>query len=584
MKFLRNFIAAIFGTLFAMGIVFLLFVGVAVAFSDTAKVTVHENSVLEIKLNTLLKDYAPKSEHPLDEILGVNDQKVGLNQVLNAIENAQNDAKIKGISIVVSNVNAGIAQIQVIRKKLEAFKTSGKFINAYANVYSQKAYYLSSVADSIFVNPVGEVDFKGLATEVLFFKDFEDKTGVKMEVIRHGKYKSAVEPYLYNKMSEENRMQITSFLTAIWQEMLQDMSVSREKSKAILNKVADNLGGRNAQLALKNNLVDAVIYKDEYHLKLKKAVGLAADKKLHKISLSNYIATGKGRIYKSTSNKIAVIYAQGEIIYGKGDENYIGQELIINALRKARKSSQVKAVVLRINSPGGSPLASELIWRELELTKKELPLVVSMGNVAASGGYYIACNANKIFAEPSTITGSIGVYGMLPNASKLAKNIGINSEQVSTNKSTNYSLFKPMHKDFKRVVQGSIEAIYTTFLTRVSKGRNMTIAEVDAIAQGRVWAGTEALEKGLVDSLGGLDDAVAYAAELAEVTDYKVRNYPNYKVNFQDKLNNFPFVKSKEKLLKEEMGAENYKIYTTLKNFSKLKGVQARMPFVLEIN
>ncbi|MBK5208795.1 MAG: signal peptide peptidase SppA [Flavobacteriaceae bacterium] len=583
MRFLRNLIASILGTLIALGILFVLFIVIAMAFGETEKVVVKSNSVLEIKLDGSVKDYAPKGTDFLDEFLAFRDEKMGLNEIINAIENAKNDDNIKGISINTLDVNAGISQTQAIRNKLEEFKESGKFIMSYGDVFNQKSYYLSSVADSIFMNPLGGVEFKGLSSEVLFFKDLQDKTGVKLEVIRHGKYKSAVEPFLYNKMSDENREQITTFLQSIWDELLVDISKSRNKTIEELNVVADNLWARNATLAIENNIVDGAVYMDEYDAKLKMASGVLADDELSKITLSDYISIGKGRVISTASNKIAVIYAQGEIIYGKGNEDYIGQELIIEALRKARKDKNVKAIVLRINSPGGSALASELIWRELELTKKELPLVVSMGDVAASGGYYIACNADRIFAEPTTISGSIGVFGAIPNMSKLADNIGINAEQVSTNKSPSYSVFEPITDEFRAVTTEGVEDIYTTFVERVSTGRNMSIEAVDSIAQGRVWAGVDALQNGLVDELGNLDDAISYAAELAEVTDYKVRNYPDYKLDLGEKLSGLPFMKSKEKVMIEALGLENYKTYQILKQFSELKGMQARMPFVLEI-
>lgn len=584
MNFLRNLIASIFGTLIALGIILVLIVLMASAFGETEKISVKENSVLEIKLDKSVKDFAPKSDNPFDELLGFNDDKIALNDIINAIENAKDDANIKGISISTMGVGAGIAQTQAIRNKLVEFKASGKFINAYADVYDQKSYYLSSVADSIFLNPFGSVDFKGLSSEILFYKDLEDKSGVTMEVIRHGKYKGAVEPYLYNKMSDANREQITSFLNAIWSEILNDVSKSRNIIVDELNNIADNLLGRNADLAMQNNLIDGSIYVDEYENKIKQAIGVEIDTDLNKISLEDYISTGKGRIASSASNKIAVIYAQGEIMYGKGDENYIGQELIIKALKTARKSKEVKAIVLRINSPGGSALASELIWREIELTKKTLPVVVSMGDVAASGGYYLACNANKIFAEPTTITGSIGVFGVIPNVSKLAGNIGINAEQVSTNKSPNYSAFEPMSDDFRAVTTEGVEQVYNTFLDRVSAGRNMSFSAVDSIAQGRVWSGVEAKKIGLVDELGNLDDAIAAAAELAEITDFKVRNYPDYKIELEDRFSSFPFMKTKEKLFIEELGEENYRIYKTIKGFSNLKGIQARMPYVIDIH
>jgi len=584
MKFLRNLLASIIGTFIALGLIFILFLLIAVAVGENKKITIENNSVLEIKLHNLVKDYAPKSDDPFDELLGFNDEKIGLSSIINAIENAKYDDNIKGISLTSLDVNAGIAQTQAIRNKLVEFKEVGKFVKAYADIYTQKAYYLSSVADSVFLNPVGMIDFKGLSSEILFYKDLEEKTGVKMEVIRHGKYKSAVEPFLYNKMSDENRDQITTFLKSIWDEMVVDISKSRNSTIAEINNIADNLLARNATLAFDNNIIDGAIYEDEYNDKLKLASGILLDDDLPKISISDYISTGKGRISSTASDKVAIIYAQGEIIYGEGDENLIGQELIIKALRKARNSKNVKAIVLRVNSPGGSALASELIWRELELTKKELPLVVSMGNVAASGGYYLACNADRIFAEPTTITGSIGVFGVIPNFNKLANTIGINAEQVRTNKGANYSVFEPMTNEFRVVTTEGVEAVYTTFLDRVASGRNMTIEAVDEIAQGRVWSGVDALNNGLVDELGNLEDAVLYAADLAEITDYKVRNYPSYKVDFVDRFNSFPFMSSKEKVLKEELGEVNYKIYQTIKELSKLKGIQARMPFVIEIN
>ena len=584
MKFLRNLLASIFGTFIALGIIFMLFILIASVASETEKVTVKKNSVLEIKLNGVIKDYAPKSDNPFDELFGFNEDKMGLNEILNAIENAASDSNIKGISIDLSGIiNGGIAQTQAIRNALLEFKESGKFIKSYADMYDQQSYYLSSVADSVYVNSFGAIDFKGLSSEVLYYKDIQYKTGVKMEVIRHGKYKSAVEPFLYDKMSDNNRAQISSFLTSIWNEMLQDISESRNKTIDELNTIADNLLTRNADLALENEMVDGAIYFDEYTDKLKEAVGISTEDKLNKITLKDYISTGKGRLKSSATNKIAVIYAQGEIIYGKGDENYIGPELIINALRKAVDDKNTKAIVLRINSPGGSALASELIWRELELASMKLPIVVSMGNVAASGGYYIACNADVIFAEPTTITGSIGVFGVLPNISELADNIGVNAEQVSTNKSANYSVFEPMTDAFRSVTQEGVEQVYTTFLERVAKGRGMLVTEVDSVAQGRVWSGVEAIEKGLVDKLGNLETAISEAAELADVTDYKVRNYPNYNIDFEDRFNSFPFAKSKEKLIIEELGEENYKMYQNLKQVSKLKGIQARIPFVLDI-
>jgi protease-4 len=583
MKFLRNLLASILGGLISIGVVFMVLVIVVMAIEKSEKIVVENNSVLEIDLGTAVKDYAPKSENPLDEVLGLEEEKLGLDQILNAIENAADDENIAGISITSNGVYAGIAQTQAIRNKLASFKESGKFIHAYADYFTQKSYYLGCIADSIYLNPQGMVDFKGLSSEVLFLKDLEDKTGIKMEVIRHGKYKSAVEPFLYNEMSVENREQITSFLKSIWQAMLEDVSESRDIAVEELNNIADNLLGRNPALALENNLIDNVVYADQYTDKLKAAVGISEDDSLNKISISDYISTGAGRLKSTGSDRIAVIYAQGEIIYGKGDEDYVGNELLIKALKKARNTKSVKAVVLRVNSPGGSALATELIWRELELTMDKLPLVVSMGNLATSGGYYMASGADRIFAEPTTITGSIGVFGVVPNISQFADDIGVNAEQVATNSGPDYSLFEPMSDAFRNVAIEGVEEVYNLFLKRVSEGRGMTMEEADAVGQGRVWSGNEALKNGLIDEIGSLADAVDHAAELAEITDYRIRSYPSYKKDLKDQLSGNPFLKTKVEFLKEELGEEQYRIYKSIRDLSKLEGVQARIPYNLII-
>ena len=580
MKFLRNLLASVLGFFIALFLLFVFFFAIATIVGAEEQIVVKSNSVLELDLSTPIKDYAPKEDNPIAEALELNEERLALNKIINAIENAKTDDKIKGISIKTTFVNAGVAQTQAIRNKLEEFKESGKFIYAYNDIYTQKNYYLSSVADSLFLNPVGAIDFRGLSTEILYFKDFEDKYGIKMEVVRHGKYKSAVEPFLENKMSDANREQTTSFLKSIWSEITEDISNSRNISIEELNTIADNSNGRNAEIALKNKLIDASIYEDEYQEKL----AGSSDEKVNTISIEDYINSGKGRISSTAKDKIAVIYAQGDIVYGEGNESFIGQGIINKAIKKAREDDNVKAIVLRVNSPGGSALASELIWRELELTKKEKPLVVSMGNLAASGGYYIACNADKIIAEPTTITGSIGVFGAIPNFSQFADNIGINAEQVSTNNSASYSVFEPMNQKFYDVTKEGVEQIYTTFVNRVSTGRNMTFEQVNEIAQGRVWTGKEAIEKGLVDQLGGLEDAIKAAAELAEVEIYRVRNYPHYKTDLKDALQMNPFMKaSKEEILKETMGDENYQLYNNIHKMKNLEGIQARIPFIFQI-
>jgi len=580
MKFLRNFFASVLGSLVAFTILFLLFLFIVGSINSEEIVTVKPATVLQLKLDAELRDYAPKSSSALDEFLGYNNKRMGLNEVLNAIENATYDSNIEGISIELTNYRGGLSQLQTIRKKIKEFKEAGKFVSAYADNYSQSMYYLSSVADSICLNPMGSVDFKGLATEVLFLKDFQDKTVVKFEVVRHGKYKSAVEPFLENEMSEENREQTLVFLQSLWDAMLQEMGQDRALDVQTLNDIADNLSGRNASGALAAGLIDKVLYYDQYKETMEES---SAKSSLRYLSMKDYIKSGKGRLLSTSRDKIAVIYAQGEIIYGEGDQNTIGQQLIINALRTARKNNTVKGIVLRVNSPGGSALASELMWRELELAKQEKPLVVSMGDYATSGGYYIACNANYIFAEPTTITGSIGVFGMVLNLEDVSGRLGINAEQVHTNKSPFYSSFEPMSDEFRGVLKQGIEETYTTFIERVSEGRKMKTDKVHAIAQGRVWSGTDAVEVGLVDEVGTLEDAIAYAAELAEISDYNVRSYPDYDRDLEKALSGIPFISTKEEVLKETLGYEGFYFYNLLNNLSKQEGIQMRLPFVMQI-
>lgn len=587
MTFLRELLAAILGVFISFVIMFLVLIAIGSvigsSFVDDGSVVVRKNSVLVLKLEDLIKDYAPKSDDPIAQILGLEEKKIGLNSILNAIDNAKYDDDIIGLSIESLMIRGGMAQVQEIRDKIYEFKESGKFVTAFADVYEQKNYYLSSVADSIYVNPEGLIDFRGLSGEVLFFKDFQEKYGIKMEVIRHGKYKSAVEPFLANEMSEANREQTEAFLHSIWSEMVSDIDESRKVEAEEINHIADELLARTPDLAIENKMITGKLYKDQYVKVLKELGGLSEDAAIYAVSVKNYIDSGKGRIINSASDKIAIIYAQGDIMYGKGDESYIGPELIIESLKKARKAKDIKAIVLRVNSPGGSALASDMIWREIEVTKEDKPVVVSMGNFAASGGYYISCNANRILADPTTITGSIGVFGMVPNMSEFADRIGINAEQVGTNKrSMNYSLFEPMTDDFYNVTKEGIERVYSSFVTKVADGRNMTFEQVDEIAQGRVWTGVQALENGLVDELGGLEDAIKVAADLVDIDEYRVRSYPDYKKELKDMVSG-PFGSVKQQILEDEIGIENLKIYNRIQQFGDWKGLQTRLPFLLEI-
>ncbi|WP_299321183.1 signal peptide peptidase SppA [uncultured Maribacter sp.] len=585
MNFLRNFLASILGSLFAFGIMFVMFlIFVSLVSSGEDTVAIEDNSILELQLQRQISDYTGSDE--LDPFAGIFEESQGLDEIIQAIEVAKNDDRIKGISINNNFIMAGLAQTQAIRKSLEDFKEEGKFIYAYADFFMQRDYYLASVADSIFINPVGVLDFKGLSTEVLYYKELQEKSGIKMEVIRHGKYKSAVEPYLENNMSEANRSQLTSLLQSLWNSMIVDISKTRSISESDLNVIADTLGGRTPKYAKQSGLIDDIVFYDEYEGKLVNALKIKKDDDINYSKLDDYVKYSNKKKLKSGDDKIAIVFAQGEILYGEGGPNIIGQGIINEALIKAREDENVKAIVLRVNSPGGSALTSDIIWREVALAKKVKPVIVSMGNVAASGGYYIAAGADKIFAEPTTITGSIGVFGTVPNMTELAGDIGINAEQVGTNKNAvDYSLFEPMQESFKNQIQESIEETYQTFLQRVSEGRNMTMAQVDSVAQGRVWSGTEALEVGLVDELGNLDDAIEAAAELASLSSYGVKKFPKYKSGFERFMEDLEgaSLQVKENLLKDEIGDEAYKVLKELQSFKEQKGIQARMPFALDI-
>jgi len=560
MTFLKNLLAAILGCLIAFGIMFLMFILFASLLgSGKDDVAIKKNSILELQLTTPIKDYTGNNAaDPFGGAFGISQS---LAEVLHAIEVAKNDDDIRGISLNNNFIMAGLAQTQAIRGALEDFKEEGKFVYAYADFFMQKDYYLASVADSIFLNPVGGIDFKGLSSEVLFFKDFEEKTGVKMEVIRHGKYKSAVEPFIANEMSDANRTQIKELISSLWEDMIEDISVGRKRSRESLNVIADTLGGRTPEYAMASGLIDEVVFYDQYEDVMRSSLGLEEKDDLNLVALSDYVIRSNAKKINTGKDRIAVIYAQGEILYGEGSQDAIGQGIMTKAIRKAKDDEKVKAIVLRVDSPGGSALTSDIIWRELELAKEEKPFVVSMGNVAASGGYYIAAGANKIFAEPTTITGSIGVFGVIPNINELAAEIGINAEQVGTNEnSVDYSLFEPMTDDFRSTVKEGIEDVY-------------------------VWSGTDALELGLVDELGSLKEAIAEAAKLAELTEYKIKNYPKYKTGLELLMEDLQGVsaKAKQDFIKEEIGEEAYTALKQVKAALQQKGIQARMPYMLNI-
>lgn len=590
MKFFKNVLATVVGIFIFLFISFfvLMIVGVMLsAGGNNNAVKTKSNSVINLDLTMVTDDYGGKTY--IEDFQFSDQSSDGLVDVMNAIEYAKTDDRIKGIKIFNPRINIGLSQSRELREKLEDFKKTGKFVVAYADAYSQGTYYLSSIADTLYINPVGEFDFRGLASQIAYFKDFQDKTGIEMQVIRHGKYKSAGEPFLQQHMSEANREQTTDMLNSVWNTLIADISAVRNIPTDSLNSIANNLGARTPQLALEKKFVDKVAYVDEFENGIKNALGVEKDEKYNEIKILDYVADVKSKFNDlSIKDAIAVIYAQGEIRGGEGNTKIIGEGSINRALIEARNNDNVKAVVLRVNSPGGSALTSDLILREVDLTRQVKPVIVSMGDVAASGGYYISSRADHIFAEPTTITGSIGVFGMIPNLEKLANKWGINVEEVKTHQHAGgYSMLKELSPEAKAEIQESIERVYDTFITHVAEGRNMTKEQVDEIGQGRVWTGAKAKEIGLVDELGGLDDAIAYAANTVELKKYKVLSFPEYKISFNDLLADLLGVQmnaNQKAMLIEQIGKENYDMLQRINYLNQAKGVQAIMPYQLNVN
>ncbi len=583
MKFFKSLLASFLGTFVAMGLVALFFfIGIAaistsVNFENTEATWIIENSVLNLDLNTSIVDRGP-AFNPLESFSDLGPGLTGMDKILGSINKAKNSDKIKGIKIHSGNINSGWAQAREIRKALQEFKDTGKFIFAYSDYMSQKGYYVSSIADSIFMNPVGMMELKGLSSEVLYYEDFQNQYGVKMEVIRHGKYKSAVEPYLQDQMSEENRIQIEGLLDSVWETLRDEMAESRGIEPASLDALVDELVVTDAENALVNGIIDGLVYEDEFENKIKAALKFDAEKELKVVNL-NKINIRIQEYDKEITDRIAIIYAQGPILYTEGSENIIGKKAINKAFQEVLENKNIKAAVLRIDSPGGDSLTSEIILNASRALKDEKPLVVSMGNVAASGGYYISCLADRIFANPMTITGSIGVLAAFPNIRGMTDKIGINAEQVTThNNSMGYSVFEPLSRGFQKSMKTSIEKIYHTFKSRVAEGRTLSMETVEQIAQGRVWSGKDALDIGLVDSLGGLQEAIAAASELAGLKVYNLVDYPKYDDGLESILFN-AFSKIKTKILHHPL--EKYT--SEFAEISRLEGIQTRIPYSIKM-
>ncbi|MDB5135807.1 MAG: sppA [Mucilaginibacter sp.] len=586
-QFFKFVFATMVGIILISIILIVIIVGIVVAASGDKHVEIDSNSVLRIAFNNNIPERTPNNPLSGLSFLGIDgDKSIGLNDILANIKRAKTDSNIKGIFLDESYMLSGQATTEEIRNALIDFKKSGKFIIAYSEVYTQGFYYLASVADKVYINPKGIFQFKGFSSQITFLKGALDKLGIEVQVIKVGTYKSAVEPFILTKMSDANRMQVNSYMGSLYDYFLTGIGNSRKISKDSLFNLANNYTIQFPEDALKYKLVDGLKYKDEVLDELKQRTDVEAKSDLHSVDLGDYTNNdSKSDDKKDKKNQIAVVYASGEIGGGEGDDNSIGSEKISEALRKVRLNDNVKAVVLRINSPGGSSLASDVIWREVMLTKKVKPIIVSMGDVAASGGYYIACAADSIVAEPNTITGSIGIFAIIPNLQKLFNDkLGITFDGVKTGKYADLGdVSKPLSPEEKAILQNSVNRGYDDFTKAVAAGRHKTQAYINSIGQGRVWTGTQAVKIGLVDRLGNINDAIHIAAKKANIKNYKIEAYPAQK-SFFDKFGSGMSAEMKMHFVKSELG-ENYRYYDQIKNVTQMmRTPQARMPYDIVIN
>jgi protease-4 len=585
-KFVLATIVGIVLSTIVLGGLFLLLIAGIVASSSDKDVDVDSDSVLHIKLDYPINERTPNNPFAGLDFLGLNGEKsTGLNDILASIKKAKTDDNIKGIFLDESYMMAGQATTEEVRNALIDFKKSGKFIIAYSEIYTQGFYYLASVADKVYVNPKGIFEFRGFSSEVTFLKGALDKLGIEAQVIKVGTYKSAVEPYFLTKMSDANRLQVNSYLGSMYDHFLNGIGKSRNINRDSLFNYANNGLIQQPKDALKYKLVDGLRYKDEILSDLKKRTGLSEKDNVHSIDLGDYVsvrikADSEDPKNVTSKSRIAVVYASGDINGGTGDDNSIGSETISKALRQVRLDNKVKAVVLRVNSPGGSSLASDVIWREVMLTKKVKPIIVSMGDVAASGGYYIACAADSIYAQPNTITGSIGIFAVLPNMQKFFNDkLGITFDGVKTGKYADLGdVSRPLTPEERAILQKNINNGYDDFTKAVAEGRGKTQAYINSIGQGRVWTGEQALKIGLVDRLGNIDDAIASAAKKANIKNYKLVAYPEQK-SVLNKLGQGLTAKIQTHFAQAELG-ENYRYYEQIKSVTKMMRVpQARMPY-----
>ena len=590
---MKNFLIYTLATITGIIITSLLFLflfigslGMMVAAGDKP-VSISNNSILVLKAGIPIPDRSDLNPFAGIDIINMSFSPLaGLNDILKNLEKAAADDKIKGILIENGLLTSGWATIEEIRDALDRFRDeSGKFILSYSDyVLQQEGYYLSTIADKIYINPGSLVDFKGLSGEVMFYKKALEKLGVEVQVTRHGKFKGAVERYILDELSKENEAQIRDYVGSIWNHTVEEMSKSRGISVDKLNLLADNLGGYVPESAFENGLVDGLIFRDALIDTIKALSGLTSDDKINLVAMTKYTKVPGTKKTVTSKNRISVIYASGTIVMGKGSEYNIGGNNYSEIIRKERLDSNVKAIVMRVNSPGGNAVASDIIWRELELAAREKPVVISMGNYAASGGYYISAPASKIYANPTTISGSIGVFGLIPNAGKLLEQkLGISTQTVNTNKYSDFpSVYRPMNTYEKEIMQKSIEHVYSDFTGKVASGRKMSIESVDSIGQGRVWSGDKAQKIGLVDEIGGLKEAIEGAALLAGLESYSIRELPAVEDPYTKLLKQLSG-EVRLNILKKELG-ESIRFYNDLMEIKEMTGIQARLPYIIDIH
>lgn len=581
MSWFKVFLASLFGFFIGMGLLVGIFFLVIFGLGRSGKkeLSVKDNSVLELRLGVDVPDRAAKNGF----MFGNDDQmqNIGLDDILNGIDEAIEDKKIKGIALHTDYYSGGLATAEEIRNKLMAFKKAGKFIYAYGEVYTEQGYYIASVADKIYLNPKGMMDFNGFAAQIMMYKGMFDKLGVKFEVFRAGKYKSAVEPYVNDKLSEPNKEQINRYITSIFGHHLKQISIARGIDSGVLADIAANYKARSAEASKQLKIVDETAYQDQFEEGIRKKLGLKEKDKTNLVSFAKYAARAERE--GSGKDKIAVIYCNGTINVGKDESGEgIGSESLAATIKKARLDNKIKAIVLRVNSPGGSALASDIIAREVELARKVKPVVVSIGNVAASGGYYISCMADSIFAQPNSITGSIGVFALITNISELYNNkMGLGYETITTGKFADMGRpDRPLTDDQRQLLQDVVNNIYSDFLQVVGKGRHMDTSKVSELAQGHVYTAVDAKSLGLVDGFGGLDRAILAAARKAKLTKYRLVSMPRIKEPFEQFFGSKDAKESIKTAFKEEFG-EAFSIYQQMKDIKNLSGIQMRMPFTL---